>query len=218
MATTQPCPGVCELRAIYTADEQTIENVYHFAKSNLQRWTQLELDSLKDVFNTWHIASVVPLLPIGITLAEIVLTDLTDLQGLRNVITGLSNATGTHNSPIMPLSVTKAMELFTGSRGKGVNGHLYWPAFAEDQITGDQVVSGNMDSITLALETLLSTVAETLTGVSWCVLSRYADHARRAVGIAKPIAAIESPNSDVSVQKNRLPFHKRHKKRNTVPA
>lgn len=209
---TQPCPGICEIRAIYEADGQTIENVYHVRKDALTKWTTGELDAMATTFSNWHIANVIPLLSTAITLTEVILTDLTDLTGLRNVYAQEINNVGTHNNPMLPLSVTKALEWFTGNRGRGVNGHLYWPSFTEDQVTNDGVLDAIMDDVKNALSAWLGEMVG-LPGFTAVVLSRYLGGVKRASGVGRPIIDVTSPNNDVSVQKNRLPFHKRHKRR-----
>jgi hypothetical protein len=118
---------------------------------------------------------------------------------------------------MLPLNVTKAIELFTGNRGRGVNGHFYWPALSEDQVAGDNIAGAAQAAMQAALQALIIAVPGTIPTAVLTVLSRWLGGVKRANGIGRTVTSAECPNTYCDTQKNRLPGHKRKKKRTVAP-
>jgi hypothetical protein len=163
----------------------------------------------------WWRTNMKPLLPQDVTLQEILATDLTSLQGLRRSVPVSVDNQGARAVPMLPLNVTKAVELFTGNRGRGVNGHFYWPALCEDQVAGDNVAGAHLAAMQAALQALIIAVPGTIPTAVLTVLSRYLGGVKRANGIGRAVTSAECPNTYCDTQKDRLPGHKRKRKPRT---
>lgn len=214
---TQPCPGILELRLMHQVDGQPVENVIHVDNKTGAHWTGGSIDVIAACVLEWWRDNMRTLLPSQVTLEEILATDLTDLAGLRRSTPVTTDNVGTRASPMLPLNVTKAMELFTGNRGKGVNGHFYWPALSEDMVAGDNVDGTVLGLMQAALQALIVTIPGTIPTAVLSVLSRYLNKAKRTNGIGRDVTSCEAPNTYCDTQKDRLPGHKRKKKKTPTP-
>lgn len=210
---TQPAPGIAQVEMILTDDAQRVQNTYHVDKGGGAAWTLPELETLLDCFYDTLWADIKPLVGSAMTLISLVATDLTSLTGYKIARAIDPPEAGTNASPILPNSVTKAIRLDTGSRGKGENGRVFVPSLSEADVTNNTVGGVALAAWVAALEALRLAIPGAVPGAFLCVLSRYLDKVKRPVAIGRPVVHINTANANIDVQKDRLPGHKKHKKR-----
>lgn len=215
---TQPAPGIAQVEMILTDDAQRVQNTFHVDKGGGSAWSVVDLDALLDCFYDTYWASIKPLVGSAMSLISLVATDLTSLTGYKVARAIDPPEAGTNASPILPNSVTKAIRLDTGSRGKGENGRIFVPSLSEADVTNNTVAGATLAAWVAALEGLKTAIPAAIPSAALCVLSRYLGRAKRPEGIGRPVVHVNTANATVDVQKDRLPGHKKHKKIIVPPA
>jgi hypothetical protein len=213
----QNCPGVLQVEMRYVSDGQSIYNVFHVSKPTLDHWPADQIATVLGYFEGTYWVAQRPLLCASIELLEIVATDLTDLAGLKRTRSINPAQAGTHTGINLPNSVTFAVKLQIGIRGRGVAGRIFWPTIPSDEVAIDTVDSTYAAAVAAAVVGLADVLRDDIAGFSRSVLSRYANRILRPTGIARDISSVDASNPFVDSQKNRLPQHKRHKKQPLVP-
>jgi hypothetical protein len=117
----------------------------------------------------------------------------------------------------MPANVTIALKLVIGERGRGKSGRLYWIGLTEDQCVGDTVETSTATALEAAGEALRTGI-EAL-GLPWGNL--VVPHLK--IGDTRPTPATKSVVESIALtdnvldsQRDRLPFHKKHKKKKST--
>lgn len=207
----QAIVDVCQTQIVYQSDAQRVQNDLHFHREG--GWAEGDLSLLNTTIGDWWDTHAKVLLPEELSIVEITSTDLTSLAGSRVSLEYDSPIAGTHASPIMPLNVTLAIKLATANRGRGRNGRIFWPAFSEDQIAGDRVLTATASAIVTALNNLITEVQAADPQVTCVVAHRIVAGAKIYPGGYTPVVGFTVTDNYVDSQKDRLPFHKKHKKK-----
>lgn len=215
MADYVPAPGVAKVDVVWQDDAQTVQNSFHVHNGGSSPWSQANLEALLDCFYANWVTDIKPLLPTAISLIQLIATDLTSLAGLK-IYRPISPAEpGTGASPALPNSVTKAIRLDTGSRGRGENGRIFVPALMEGDVTLNTLAGPVLTAWQTALEDTRLAIPGAIAGAVLCVLSRWDNKVKRTTAFPRPVIGINTANPYVDVQKDRLPYHKKHKKTRT---
>lgn|SRR5581483_11961043 len=211
---TQNCPGVLQVEMQYIADGQTIENVFHVLKTTGAAWSREEittaLGEFQEVYWTGHQKA---LLPAQISLFNIVGTDLTSLEALKVDLPISPSEHGADASASLPANVTLAVKLAIANRGRGRSGRIFWPAIPETYVTENEVDPAYAANIIAAVQALVTAIDGIGPEFQLCVLSRWLNGAKRADGVGFPVDDVTITDSIVDSQRDRLPGHKKHKKK-----
>jgi hypothetical protein len=211
---TQNCPGILQVEMRYQADGQNVYNVFHVRKGDLSHWTSGEIDSVETNFRTGYwTTSQKPLLATDVALHEIVCTDLTDLAGLKQAYPISPAEAGTHTGASLPNSATVAVKAAIGTRGRGTSGRVFWPPIPETVVVGNTLDNTYAGLVTTALNDLMTAIDALIIPADLVVLSRRHANAARAVGIGEHIHSWVLTDATIDSQKNRLPRHRRSRRR-----
>lgn len=215
MPTYQSIPDVAQFQVIYTCDSQRVQNDFYFHKEG--DWAEGDLSAANVAILTEWETDWKPLLPTTIELTQVIATGLTSLSSPRIAGALAIPIAGTNVSPALPLNATIAVKLSTAVRGRGRNGRIFWPCLTEASVAGDQVgeVAGN--NIIAAVLALQAAVVASGAGITPVVVHRYLDRVKIFPGTSDPIVEVMLSDNYVDSQKDRLPFHKKHKKRRVTP-
>jgi len=177
-----------------------------------------DLDTLEAFLVTWIDSDWAPQAGASWYASEIVITDQNSLTGPRKSYGLGTTHVGTQVSPAMPANVTIALKEVIGTRGRGKAGRMYWIGLCEDQCVGDTVNSSTATALEAAGEALRTGI-EGL-GLPWGNL--VVPHLK--VGDIHPSPATKSIVESIGLtdnvldsQRDRLPFHKKHKKKKVTP-
>lgn len=214
MAVGQVVPGVVRAEMKYQIPDNTCENVFHVARG-LTFWTESEMDALEVVLHNWFTGTASADLSDQLGLYEILLTDLTSLHGIRKTYAISPAALGGLSGEYLPGNVTFAIKASTAIRGRGTNGRVYWPALTAPQVVNQQMNSGSATSIVNDLNALRVAVAG-LGGGTELVVPHFVVGGIRPPSVGYD-AVVNYAYSDLwlDAQRDRLPFHKKHKKKRT---
>lgn len=207
---TQPVPDVAQFQTVYQSDAQRIQNDFYFHKEG--DWAESDLNAVNGVIEAWYEATMKDMLPVEIALVDIIGTCLTSLDSPRVAGELAGPSSGILASPILPLNVTIAVKLQTSNRGRGRNGRIFWPAMGESSVVGDKVTDAYAGLIIAAIDALHTAVVTDVPGTTPVVVHRYRDGVKLAVGDSSPIVQVLLSDTYIDSQRDRLPFHKKHKK------
>lgn len=210
---TTPIPHCVKVELRHIIDAQNVWNTF-YAQCTAEPTEAEVIDMANAAITAWS-GSWQALLPENAELVEVVATSLTGLDGARAVALVDPPLFGTKTSQQVALNATIAIKRNTGHRGKGRNGRVYWPALCEDQVTGDQVEAGPLAAIVTACQAMGTGIADGGPAGTVDVVAH--QHGSRA-GTSDPVLSYTFADDYIDSQVDRLPRHKRHKKRsNTSP-
>lgn len=211
----QSVPDVAQFQMIYAADGQRVQNDLYFHKEG--DWAQADLNAAIAAIGTEWASSWQALLPTEMELSQIIGTGLTSLDSPRVAGELPAPLPGTNVSPALPLNVTLAIKLQTASRGRGRNGRIFWPALCEAQVVANEASAAFVTDAVDAVISLQGVVVASGPGITPVVVHRYRNGARLMPGEFSAIVEVVSTDRYIDSQKNRLPFHKKHKKKVVAP-
>lgn len=204
-----PVPNAveCELRMLL--DGQQIENtLYFYAPGGI---TLANLQVLTNDLSSWWLTNCAPLLPLDVSLIEIVATDLTTNTGLQYSNALSTPVPGGLGQPALPNNVTLAVSFRTAIRGRSYRGRNYIPCLTENQVQNNTVNADVVDDWRDAYAAILTTVADPSSDFVWVVVSRYlgvdsnGKPIPRTVGNAEPIITVVVVDPTIDSQRRRLP-------------
>lgn len=208
----QPCPGIVQVDMRFVKDGQQIQNTFHVQDNDSPSWNLADIESLLDIFEDTYWPAVKGLLTAGISLYQLVATDLSSLDGLK-VSRPISPAQpGTNVGAVGPNNVTMAVKLSPQTRGRGSAGRIFWPDIPEPSVTANTIDSTYAADVVAAVELLRSTIGTLWANTDLCVLSRFEAGVRRATGIGRTVLSVGITDALVDSMKNRLPGHKKQKR------
>lgn len=210
----QPCPDIAQLSMFLQADGQNIQHNLYFYKPT--HWDSTTIETLAaDAHSAW-------LSTLGGTYTNqtaffgVTATDLTSLSGVRAIVRDTTGITGTHTGSNLPNNVAFAVQLGTGSRGRGQQGRIFHGPLVATLTSQDTINSVYADSIVTAWRDFVAAAMTGLTGVTHVVLSRVHGGAKRTNGVGLAVVNIGYSNLLLDNQRDRLPLHKKRKRR-TIP-
>lgn len=208
---TQPCPNIAQAQLQFYSDNELIEHSLYFEKDT--GWTSGSITALAAEVGTQWATTVMPDYPEEVALYRCIATDLTSLEGSRAVYELPVPAAGSIIGGPTPNNVCFAMQLGTGSRGRGKQGRLFIGPLARADVTADKWLEARAEATATDIQSVATAVEAALPGANWVVLSRYSGGVKRANGIGLPVLSVGYSNLLTDSQKDRLPQHKKRKKR-----
>lgn len=195
-----PGNNVAEVELVFSTPGGTAENTLYFS-NNTEEWDETNLVALAQTVSAWWAAHYQLHQSNSVALREIKATSLETQFSPGIVYTfGMPDA-GSLTSPILPGNVTCAVTFRTLLRGRSFRGRNYWVGLTEEQVAGDQLVSGMAAQLAYDYETLIAEA--TADGFTWGVFSRYQGGVARVTGEFTPITAT-SCDGIIDSQRRRL--------------
>jgi hypothetical protein len=190
-------------------DGQRIENTLYFY--NAGGPAVADMNVLGADLEGWWTTNCAPLLPIDVTLREIVLTDLTTQTGLQ-VTWGISSpVAGTLGQPALPNNVSLAVSFRTDLRGRSFRGRNYIPALTEGQVVNSAVNQSVADDWADAYRAILTVVTNAPSPYVWAIATRFSGvdsdgkPIPRVAGGVQPVTAVVVTDLTVDSMRRRLP-------------
>lgn len=198
-----PVPNVAEVTMVYTGpNSNRMVNVWHFWRES-GSWNADDLGDLGEAMLTWESANARTGRSNSITCIGVECRDLTVVDSF--VVTVVPNPliVGAISAPVMPSNVTLATSLRTPFAGRSFRGRSYWIGLAETEVTGDFVAQARVTQIRTAID-LLRTAVGPSNGAVLAVVSKFANGAPRAVGVATAVTSVLHIDNRVDTQRRRL--------------
>lgn len=203
----------CEIR--YFMQNNNAANVFHVRYTSV--FTDTEADALFAIIHTWLDTDWKDEASNLWTANEVVLTNLNSLEGIRRVYPIEPPIAGTREVDALPANATIAVHGSTGTRGRGKSARWYWVGLAEDQVTGNSIVTARGNAIDAALNALLDTIAGGPMFDGMAVPHLVVGGVRPPVAESEIIVKWSLSNYLMDSQVDRLPFHKKHKRPRVTP-
>lgn len=194
----------------YFAQNNNAANILHARATGTI--TSALLDTLNATVSSWLASDWAPLAAGEWTANEIILTGLNSLFDPRKSYPIAPPIAGTDATAALPASSTIAVKADIGRRGKGVAGRMFWVGLADDMAVGSELDVSAANGIVTAMNTLNTNVAS-LTGFEGLCIPHL-----EVAGVRPPNATSDIvvdwllTDLTIDVQKDRLPFHKKHKR------
>ena len=214
MVAYVPTPGVAQVVQYFSTGTANAANVWHVAKEDAL-WTNAAIEAVLDVFEAWEGLQGAPTRAVEVACTGFRITDLSSLEGITKFRS--ENISGTDAHPAAPLNATLAVKLSTGLRGRGTNGRVFWFGLTEDSLdayTATSITQANLISTVDGLIAALIAAGDYTLCVVHQVVGGVKINPRTHSDVLS--AAITDPYIDS--QKNRLPGHKKQKRRAIAPA
>ncbi len=193
-------PGLMRLEAHYKQDSQLVMNTFWF-KSNLNETGPAQMQAIATTFADWWSAELAPLIGNEVQLFEIVIKELRP-DGNTILFTDGLPANGTHQSPILPNSVTLAVHWGTGLVGRSRHGRTFFIGLCEDQVIANTcTIAAQIQS---AYDALRVTFDNMTLNVEFSVVSFVSNNAWRTEPLVTPITGV-AVDSTIDNQRRRLP-------------
>jgi hypothetical protein len=199
----------CELQ--FASQNNNAENVLHAHYTGVL--VGAHLDALNAIIQTWLADIWASTASIRWSAVQIVLTDQNSLNGPRRSYPIEPTIDGTDGGVAMPANATLAVKADTGTRGRGKNGRLYWIGLTDTVVTGSSVNAAYANSLATGLDALNTAVAATAPFTGLVVPHLVVGGIRPPVATSSPIVGFAITDFTVDSQRDRLPGHKRHKRR-----
>lgn len=194
----------------YFLDNNNAANIFHCLATSVIDVTLL--DDIAGVINGWLTTDWAPLASDDWTANEIVLTGLNSLSDPRKSYPIAPPIPGTLTDIALPANVTLAIKEDVGHRGKGIAGRWFWVGFAGSQVVGDSVLTASATAIIAALQHLNTLLAAVPGCEGMCVPHLVVNRVRPNPASSDLVASFVITDNTMDSQRDRLPFHKRHKK------
>lgn len=199
-------PFVAEIELVYATPGGTAENTLYL--KNTEGWDVESLTEAAGTVVTWWAENVAALISNQVSLVLVRATDLSSATSAQVNYSAPLPAAGAAVSPVLPSNVTLAVTFHTGLRGRSYRGRNYWIGLCEPQVSGDTVLSGNVEAIVDAYEQFRTDMIAA--GYTWVVVSRYSGKdiltgkpLPRATGVATIVTTVTA-NPTVDSQRRRL--------------
>lgn len=213
MADYIPTPGVAQIVQYFSTGTANAANVYHVAKED-GIWTSAAIDAILDAFETWEGLEGAATRAVEVACTGFRATDLTSLEGITRFRT--ENIAGTVAQPAAPLNSTIAVKLSTGLRGRGTNGRVFWFGLTEDSVDAYSITPLAAAQLVSAIDSLISNVIAA-GDFALCVVHQVVGGVKINPRTHSDVLAGAVTDLFLDSQKNRLPGHKRQKRRTPTP-
>lgn len=196
-------PECAECTMVYTGpNSNRMVNVYHFTRPSLG-WDPDSLGDLGEALLAWENDTAKAQRSQEITCIGVECRDISVQNSFVVSVAAIPPIAGTRGSPVLPANVTLAVSLRTPFAGRSFRGRTYWVGLSEGSVQGDFVIPAVAQGILAAVRELMEEVPQPL-GAQLAVVSRYANGAPRAIGVATPVTAVTLVDSRVDTQRRRL--------------
>ena len=190
--------------------QEAMENTYHVHKSTA--WTIPEIDDLLTGFESWETTSMAPQRSDEVSLVRLTGTDLTSLTAGRVDRKLASPIPGTRTGKALPANATWALKADIGERGKGRNGRTFFIGLDSAQVDNNALVPTYADANLAAQNALLTAVETAVPGAVLGVLHTRANGAPLEPATFSSIVNYVYTDLVLDSQRDRLPFHKAHRR------
>lgn len=193
-------PGIVHMGAIWTQDNQNVENTYHYHLTGTIDPTVLA--AIAQTYVTWATANL-NLWSTNCNLLKIYMRDLSTQFGATLDLVPATTLNGTKVGESLPNNVAWAMKRQSGLAGRANRGRLYWFGIVDADLDGPNRIAGSR-------ATNMITKAETLR------LSEFTDNGatevifHKKLGTGTPVVGYSSSDRTLDAQRRRLPDHNRH--------
>lgn len=196
----------------YSLAGEPAMNVFHAKAEDVI--TVTELDDLAALFTTWINDSWKPIASSDWYCTQLIITDMTSINGARRAYpfpgAGIN---GLLAEEAMPANCTLAVKADVGIRGRGKNGRTFWIGLSEPQVEIETVTTTAADSITGAMEDLRTLIAGATNWAGLAIPHLVVGGVRPPLAQADLVLSYHLADLIVDSQRDRLPGHRRHKKR-----
>jgi hypothetical protein len=198
--------ALVETRMLY--DNQKVENTLWVL--NDTAWDGASLVELATEVKSWWDASYAGLVTTGVTLREVVCTDMTTDTGAVGSVSG-AGSVGTVGGTKMPSNVSLAVSFRTASRGRSFRGRNYLVGLSNSQIEQPNTAASDyIEAVIAAYNDFMSAIDTA--GWTWVVASRFSgvdpdtkQPIPREAGVTTPIVTVVVTDTAIDSQRRRLP-------------
>lgn len=152
-----PVPNVVMVEVRARFDGQKIEN--RFMIDALTFVSDTVLADITNLVSVWAQATYFDWVPVGVTLTEVVGTDLSIENGSQHTIVPEGTVSGGRGGDPMPNETTIAVSLRSGARGRSARGRAYVLGLARTDVVGNNVTATYAAAIVPAFQTLIDDIA-----------------------------------------------------------
>jgi hypothetical protein len=213
----QDVPNTVRVEVNYAYDNNNMANVFHVRTSDVPSDT--DLNTIATNMQTWLDTEWKPLAPTAISAQSIICTSLHDLSGPRRAYAISPAIAGTNTSPALPANVTLAVRANIGTRGRGRSGRTFWIGLCEDQVTNNEVNSTTATAVISAMTALNEVMADIGANLEGLTSPHFVvGGVRPPVVATSDVLSYSLANFVTDSQRDRLPGHKKAKKRRPTPS
>lgn len=199
---TIPVENVAEVEIRQMIFGQLIENTLYFLLND--GWSPELLSDLATSVGVWFIEEVLPSLSAEISVREVLARDLSTGASAQGIYSPPANA-GASGANAAPSNVAIAISLRTALAGRSFRGRNFIAGISNANTIENQVDTATADIIVAAYNLMMGTyVSAAVPGVSWGVVSRFADGAARVAGVFTPIVLASLTDYFIDSQRKRL--------------
>jgi hypothetical protein len=210
----QDVPNTVRVEVAYAYDNNNMENVWHVRTSDVP--TDADLVSILANMQTWLETDWAPLASPQVSALSITATSLHDLTGPRMTV-GINPAiVGTSDSAALPANVTIAIKANIGTRGRGKSGRTFWVGLGESQVVNNELLPTPAAAIVAALNQLNALMADIGEFLEGLVIPHFVVGGVRPPSVGtSAVIGYSMANFVTDSQRDRLPGHKRARRRTT---
>lgn len=196
--------ALAELR--FTQNGQQVENTLWFENASDPDVTALQ--ALDAALFDWWVANLQPIQSSNLQLREITVTSMTTASSATDTFVPPTAEFGASTANVVPGNVTMSISFRTALRGRSFRGRNYALGLTEDQIAGNQFVTGLTALWQAAYDALI--VAAATAGWTWVVVSRFSGvdgdghPVPRSAGVTTPVTSVVVVDDNVDSQRRRL--------------
>lgn len=194
--------GVASVDVIWTQDEQTVENTFHYHRT--AAWDLASLEGLANTYLAW-VSTRTSMFADVCQLVKVYARDLTTASSASVEVVPPAMIEGANASGQMPMNVTWALKRLTGLAGRANRGRLYMIGLSENQIGSDRqtILPSQATNFRVQYDALLS--AQLADNTAQEVILH------RALGTHTDVTEYGWSDYFLDSQRRRLPGHNRHR-------
>jgi hypothetical protein len=206
----QPIPLTAQATIHMQSDGQSIQHSMYFQSTD--GWSGAEITSLAATFaDAWQ-DFMMPLYPDTVQALFAVAVDLASLTGGRAVFSYPAPVNGGLAVTPTPNNVAFAVQIATGSRGRGQQGRLFIGPLSEGATTGNLITQAAAAAFVAAINGVGNQVESQIDlECTWGIIHRVINGVRPANGTFTATTGAGFSNLYLDSQKLRLPFHKKRR-------
>ena len=193
-----PDTVLIEFRGTYLG--QKVENtLYGLAGDPI---SSLDLPAFGTDLMNWWIDNLAANIGAGVNINQIVFTDLTTAFSPSFTFVPTSLMQGTQDGEGLPGNVSIVMSFRSSGRGRSSRGRNYIIGLTQNQVVGNQILSGEAEELRAAYALLPDIF--TANGFTWVVVSRFTGNAPRTTGVTSIVSAVVVTDLNIDSQRRRL--------------
>lgn len=195
-----PLPNGLKVELKFNLAGQLMVNIFHVTTT--EPIIEANLSAIAEVFVAAWAGNMSALQGAAVSLQEVVVTDVSEDEGIQVVYTDALPEVGTAAGDLLPFNVAVVSSNKSIYSGRSRRGRTYWGGFTEPNVGGSTPVSAILLGI-LGFNTELVTELDAINAV-WGVASYQADGAPRTTALFTPFTAF-SVDGVTDSQRRRLP-------------